>query len=257
MFASEPYDDYGWLCDCSLNSNRDVKAGIYLEYAELVKKRKKYNISQTKIAEASGYSKTAISAWELGKSTPSDYELSRIDNVLSAIIKDIEECVFDVRKKKRITHSKIEKRNLPAPIRSADDYRERLSLRTTNETPYSKSLSDLYHRAQKQKDDNSPKTIALFSGCGGLSLGFAAEGFNLVGHVEIEASANRIYNENFPRSRLLRTDICEISDDDMQSNGLYPVSPQNIDNPFSASSLTAIPLALSNRQNARAVVKNI
>lgn len=186
-----------------------------MEYAELKEKRKKYNISQTKLAEASGYSKAAISAWELGKSIPSDNELSRLDEALSAIIKDIEECIFDVRKK-RITHSNVEKRDLPSPIKSADDYRERLSLRTVNETPYSKSLSDLYHKAQKQKDGNAPKAIALFSGCGGLSLGFAAEGFNLVGHVEIEESANRIYDDNFSGSRLLGTDICKISDGDLR-----------------------------------------
>ncbi len=185
-----------------------------MEYTELKEKRKKYNISQTKLAEASGYSKAAISAWELGKKIPSDCELSRLDDALSSIIRDIEEGIFDVRKK-RITHSKVEKRDLPSPIKSADDYRERLSLRTVNETPYSKSLSDLYHKAQKQKDSNAPKAIALFSGCGGLSLGFAAEGFNLVGHVEIEESANRIYDDNFSGSRLLGTDICEISDDDM------------------------------------------
>jgi DNA (cytosine-5)-methyltransferase 1 len=185
-----------------------------MKYAEIKEKRKKYNISQTKLSEASGYSKAAISAWELEKCVPSDYELSRLDEALSVIIKNIEECIFDVRKK-RITHSKLEKRNLPPPINSADDYRERLSLRTVSETPYSKRLSDLYHKAQKPKGCHAPKAIALFSGCGGLSLGFAAEGFNLVGHVEIEKSANRIYEENFPESRLIGTDICEISDNDM------------------------------------------
>lgn len=181
-----------------------------MEYIELIKKRKKYNISQTKLAEASGYSKAMISAWELGKKVPSDYEISCLYDSLSAIIKDIEECVFDVRKK-RITHSKTEKRDLPALIKSATDYRERLSLRTGKETPYTKRLADLYRKAQKPKNDNSPKAIALFSGCGGLSLGFAAEGFNLVGHVEIEESANRIYYDNFPESKLLGTDICNIS----------------------------------------------
>ena len=185
-----------------------------MEYAKLIEKRKKYRISQTKLAEASGYSKALISAWELGKSVPSDCELSRLDVALSSIIRDIEEGVFDVRKK-RITYSKIEKRDLPRPIKSANDYRERLSLRTAKDTPYSKKLSDLYQRAQKQKDSYAPKAIALFSGCGGLSLGFAAEGFNLVGHVEIEESANKIYDDNFPGSRLLGTDICDISDDDM------------------------------------------
>ena len=144
-----------------------------MEYAEIRKRRKQYNISQTKLAEASAFSKAAISAWERGKSVPSDYELSLLDDALSAIIKDIDECVFDVRKKIHFL---------------------------------------LFGNIKR---DDSPKAIALFSGCGGLSLGFAAEGFNLVGHVEIEESANKIYNDNFPESRLLGTDICEISDDNM------------------------------------------
>lgn len=186
-----------------------------MEYTELKGKRKKYNISQTKLAEASGYSKASISSWELKKRVPSEYELSCLDAALSSIIRDIEEGVFDVRKK-RITRSKTENRNLPTPLKSADDYRKWLLRRSVTKTPYSKTLSDLYLRAQKQKDNYAPKAIALFSGCGGLSLGFAAEGFNMVGHVEIEESANKIYDINFPGSRLLGRDICDISDDDMR-----------------------------------------
>ena len=183
-------------------------------YAELKKKRKKYNISQTKLAEASGYSKAAISAWELEKNTPSNYELFHLNDVLSSIIKDIDEGVFDIRKK-RIRHSKMKNRNLPPPIKNASDYKKRLSLRKSKDTPYSKKLSELYRRALSPKKNNAPKAIALFSGCGGLSLGFASEGFNFVGHIEIEQSANKIYSDNFPESQLLGTDISDISDDDI------------------------------------------
>lgn len=63
------------------------------------------------------------------------------------------------------------------------------------------------------RSPNAPKAIALFSGCGGLSLGFAAAGFDLVGHVEIEESANIIYDSNFVNSKLLGTDICNITDE--------------------------------------------
>ena len=190
-----------------------MEVSCRMVYEDLKKRRMKYNISQTKLAEASGYSKAAISAWELRKSIPSSSELSRLDAALSEIIRDIEECIFDVRKK-RITHSTKEKRNLPKIIQNGDDYRRRLALcPTKTRTAYSQMLSDLYRRAQTPKATNAPKAIALFSGCGGLSLGFAAEGFNLVGHVEIEDSANRIYAENFTNSRLLGKDICDISDD--------------------------------------------
>lgn len=50
-----------------------------------------------------------------------------------------------------------------------------------------------------------------------MTLGFEAAGIDLVGHVEIAESANRIYAENFPKSKLLGEDICEISDKDLQA----------------------------------------
>ena len=192
-----------------------MEVSCCMVYEEVKKRRMKYKISQTKLAEASGYSKATISAWELRKSIPSSTELSKLDAALSGIIRDIEECIFDVRKK-RITHSSKEKRDLPKTIQDGDDYRKRLALCSTKtRTAYSQLLSDLYRRAQTPKATNAPKAIALFSGCGGMSLGFAAEGFNLVGHVEIENSANKIYAENFPDSRLLGKDICDISDEEV------------------------------------------
>lgn len=185
-------------------------------YAELKEKRKQYHISQTKIAEASGFSKSTISSWELGKRIPTQEEIAKADEVLTKMIHDIQTCVFDVRKK-RITHSKREKHPLPPIIKSPDDYRKRMSHRKLEmENPYRKELDRLYERAQLPGKRKSPKALALFSGCGGLSLGFAAEGFRFVGHVEIESSANEIYKNNFPNSSLLGRDICDISDEDMR-----------------------------------------
>ena len=186
-------------------------------YAELKEKRKRYNISQTKLSEASGYSKSQISSWELGKSTPKDDEISQINNVLSKMIQDIDNRVFDVRKR-RITYSKRKKSELPLIIKNADEYRSLLLKRDpTIYNPYAGELTNLFRRAQYSKDKNAPKTIALFSGCGGLSLGFAAEGFHLIGHVEIEDAANRIYHDNFPNSKLLEKNICDITDVQMKN----------------------------------------
>ena len=50
-----------------------------------------------------------------------------------------------------------------------------------------------------------------------MSLGFEAAGFNLVGHLDIEESANRIYKANFPNSDLLGTDICNTTDEQIHS----------------------------------------
>lgn len=188
-----------------------------LLYADLKEKRKNYGISQTKLAEASGYSKAAISAWELGKSVPSKADIQALDSVLSKMMKDIDDSVCDVRKK-RITPSKKTKRELPSVINSAAEYKRRLLPRSPlTQSLFRDKLTDLYERAMSPKQNYAPKAIALFSGCGGLSLGFAAEGFKLLGHVEIERSANRIYEDNFPDSVLLGENICTISDEEMRN----------------------------------------
>lgn len=185
-------------------------------YTDIIKKRKQYKISQTKLAIVSGYSKATISAWELKKTIPSETDLAKLNDALDGIIRDIDNCVFDIRKK-RITHSPKEKKGLPPQIKDAIEYRDRLSKRECSvQNQYAMALSVLYNRARAPRKPNAPRAIALFSGCGGLSLGFAAEGFDLVGHVEIEDSANKIYHDNFPESRLLGKDICDISDKEMR-----------------------------------------
>lgn len=200
-------DDLG-----STLSSKDKPA---LFYADLKEKRKEYGISQTKLAEASGYSKAAISAWELEKSVPSALDIQILDQALSKMIQDMEDSIVNIRKK-RITSSNKAKQKLPCAINSASEYQMRLSQRKSmRQSAYRDELTALYEKAMLPKHHHAPKAIALFSGCGGLSLGFAAEGFELLGHVEIERSANRIYENNFPNSVLLGEDICSISDEEM------------------------------------------
>ena len=182
-----------------------------MEYSIIKEKRLEYKISQTKIAEATGFSKASISSWELGKTIPSRDDVQIVSNALFTLIDNINSGLGDVRKK-RITKSKAVKKDLPKAIKNSSEYYK--SLKNVSQIPceYRDSLSDLYRRAMTKKLKDAPKALALFSGCGGLSLGFAAAGFNLVGHVEIEDSANKIYDANFPDSKLLGTDICDITE---------------------------------------------
>lgn len=187
----------------------------HMFYEELKIKRQKYNISQTKLARASEYTCAKISEWELGKSIPSQEDILRLNDVLSKMIENIDNHILDIRKK--IILPDREKRKLPAAIKNATMYREQLAKNPQlKHNPYAQKLTKLYQCAQTFKTKSSPKAIALFSGCGGLSLGFAAAGFNLVGHVEIEDSANKIYEENFPYSELFGKDICKITDSKMK-----------------------------------------
>jgi DNA (cytosine-5)-methyltransferase 1 len=186
-----------------------------MNLVEIIALRKQYKISQIKLAEASGFSPATISSWELNKSTPSERELTRLEGTLNSIIRDIDTNVKDIRKK-RIKKSRKVDGKIPSTIGSKSEYRELLSTRKTDvTTPYVEQLSQMYAAAKQDKDSSAPKAIALFSGCGGMSLGFAAAGYDLVGHLDIEDSANAIYEMNFDGSDLLGTDITKVSDDEL------------------------------------------
>lgn len=119
-------------------------------------------------------------------------------------------------KKKKIQHSKrILKKKLPSKIRTVEEYNILLNHIKTKPTDYKKNFwSNLYKNFLSEKADFAPKAISL-SGCGGLDLGFAAAGFNIVGHIEIEPSAREIYEVNFKESKLLGVNVCDVTDRDI------------------------------------------
>lgn len=79
---------------------------------------------------------------------------------------------------------------------------------------------------------DAPKCIDLFSGCGGFTCGLAKAGFNVVGHVEFDKSANETYEFNktshgFPNSERIGEDITKITDEEIlafkEKHGEIPV----------------------------------
>lgn len=184
-------------------------------YEEIKAARLKYKISQTKLAEYSGYSKSKISGWELKKKDPSENDLRHLKEVLDKLIPQIEAGELNLT-----GHRNYEKVTLnskkQAVIKNAVDYRKR-TRKLNYDTSYSRELTDIYCKALAPKSSQALKGISLFSGCGGLDLGFEAAGVNIVGHVEIWDAANKIYAQNFPNSVLLKEDINDISDEDILS----------------------------------------
>ena len=183
-----------------------------MDYAEIKEIRLKYSISQTKLAEYSHFSKAQISAWELNKQKIAEDDFNKLHISIHELVEKIDAGRIDIKKKK-IQHNGTEKK-LPATIKDAEEYK-RLTCNMEYDSIFSKRLKELYKCSRKEKNDNTPKGIALFSGCGGMTLGFESAGFNLIGHVEIAESANKIYEVNFPDSKLLGTDICDITDGDL------------------------------------------
>ncbi len=62
---------------------------------------------------------------------------------------------------------------------------------------------------------NRPVAIDLFSGCGGMSLGLEAAGFDIAASVEIDPVHALVHHYNFPYGATLCRDISEISSQDL------------------------------------------
>ncbi|MDR1486614.1 MAG: DNA (cytosine-5-)-methyltransferase [Deltaproteobacteria bacterium] len=196
-------------------SPSEVRRQANVTYNTVLSMRTEHNISQIKLAEYSGYSPALISSWELKKRRPT---MSQIDKLIAAVahivaVKD--ELGIDIRKK-RVRHAGKLKRNAPAQIQTKTDYDKLMKNIDFSPNDYALQLSEI-HQYRPRLTENAPKAVALFSGCGGLTLGFQWAGFNVVGHVEIDDSANSIYKANFPDSVLLGKDVTCASDDDVKN----------------------------------------
>jgi DNA (cytosine-5)-methyltransferase 1 len=62
----------------------------------------------------------------------------------------------------------------------------------------------IQQKIRRLRAGKSPRVLDLFAGCGGLSLGFHAAGFSIVGAVEIDPFAAASHALNFYRSRVER-----------------------------------------------------
>ena len=63
--------------------------------------------------------------------------------------------------------------------------------------PVNRSL--MRNKVARLRGGSAPRVLDLFAGCGGLSLGFDAAGFQTVAAVEIDPNASRSYVVNFHR----------------------------------------------------------
>ena len=64
---------------------------------------------------------------------------------------------------------------------------------------------------------NEINYIDLFSGAGGMSLGFDQAGFNNIFSVDIEPSFCETYKTNFPKHNLIQKDISKLSNEEIKS----------------------------------------
>ena len=79
---------------------------------------------------------------------------------------------------------------------------------------YVNELDDLYtNHLNSQKKF---KAVSLFSGCGGLCLGFSAAGVRIAGFIEKDKDISQIYRDNFSSTPQLANDITSLSHADIE-----------------------------------------
>jgi len=86
--------------------------------------------------------------------------------------------------------------------------------KTDANTEYLRGLVDLEKRASIQQDNQGPKALSLFAGCGGLCYGVKAAGFRIVGASEIHDGFRSIYRLNFPEISMMTNDVCMITENE-------------------------------------------
>jgi len=175
---------------------------------DLIRKaRKKKGLSQAKLARLIGIRQALLSSWELGKSEPTPETFKEI---LDRIEKIDNETIAMLRKRSIKKGAKIQNNKT---VSFKKHIRDRPAL---TEAERRIRLPFLYFDANKIPY-NGRKGIALFSGIGGMSLGFRFAGFQILGYVEVHEPFRRIFEANFPYAKCLGHDIRNISNKEVLS----------------------------------------
>lgn len=167
---------------------------------QLRRQRELLQLSQAKLAEISGVSQHALSAFELGKSALAARELVAVTRAIGNRDEVAAISSRGKRYRERAYHQ--------PPMLPQRRARARVSVGNPD---YTARLAAL-HAGHQAKKSGKLSALSLFSGCGGFSLGFSAAGFALKGFVEREPALRAIYQQNFPRARMLGADITEVDD---------------------------------------------
>lgn len=168
----------------------------------IVKERTRRNLSQYKLAKILEIANTKLCSWEKGKAEPNEQEILFIQKTLSDF--DLRVASGEVTLKK-IYKGKPREWSQPSYLTPSDW--DAITIRYPKSYLGSRSIT--FSRQLTQK----PTAIALFAGCGGMSLGFKWAGFDVKGFVELETSAREIYSINFPDARELGADILKLNDE--------------------------------------------
>lgn len=152
---------------------------------ELIRSRRMdEGISQFRLARVLGLSSQTLSAWETGKVAPSAGQVKQVLDLLDEI-------------DKMVATGSIARGRRPTPV--------------TARTPKAPGLTTNCCSAPLPPNEiAAPIALSIFSGCGGLALGFAQAGYSVCGFAEAEESARRSFRANFPGARCLAHDVRDL-----------------------------------------------
>lgn len=163
--------------------------------------RLKRDISQAKLAKVLEVEQVKLSDWETGKRKVTETSKQAINDFF---IK------FDSMSGEE--RSKLLNRRKYSQVRYDVPTLAKPNLKSKKPNGIKKNLQlDSY-----KKKIGTPTGIALFAGCGGLSLGFKNAGVNVLGHVELEEDFQKTYQSNFKESISLGYDIREVTNEDVE-----------------------------------------
>jgi len=169
---------------------------------ELRGAREALGLSQAKLAELTGIPQYLLSAFELDKS-PLAEDMSQ---AIVKILRDRAGVEKVAGRRKRYRAHTYE-----AVVHDAS--RVRRHAPTEENQEYKLLLTQLH----SQKRSSQLRTLSLFAGCGGLSLGFSWAGCEVRGFVELDDGLATLYQDNFPNTPRLGADISAMSDDEIET----------------------------------------
>ncbi|QDT54293.1 Modification methylase HaeIII [Caulifigura coniformis] len=162
-------------------------------------------LSQANLARLLNVAQPKLSQWETERATPSPVMAEKVRSVFAEFDRHLADGTLPKGIRPR-SRRRIERREPVAPkVFSAD-----------KPCPINAVLPKPDFTKLAQREHSRLSGIGLFAGCGGMSLGFRQAGVDVVGFVELEASARDIYQRNFPGTLCLGADVREISRDDVQ-----------------------------------------
>lgn len=170
--------------------------------------RDRRGLSQANLARLLQMSQPKLSQWETGKTSPGDTEEQHITDTLLRFDESLKtgkvlEGIRPRSKKRIISAANGEKKEEPVQI-STDSAKDRATRLKTFER-------------SNCSDRDQPTALALFSGCGGMSLGFKNAGFFVPGYLEIVEPARITYEKNFPGTVCLGHDVRSIDNKEIKN----------------------------------------